>query len=283
MKKTLIIFIFSFSLAQANAQSMSKRKQLAKEFLELITIEKYIDDQLVKVEDSLLKQTNYFFNQKKIDANIMEDVAYFKSNVHQQIDFINRSIKSRLLFIYKTYNYKKLKEIVKQIKKTSAPISEKKKAYKTVNRLISDEIKALIEVNIPGYLDFIYKKQTPVNLAITSKNQADKTQIDDILIIIDGYKPERISLFNKNNLTLSKPANYDDISGIVIIYKNHEFLFEPNPEIFRLPKKLSDMKNPVSKYCFEEVPEWKIQISEDDQKISITLISVEEFTTILNK
>ncbi len=287
IKKTLLLTILIFTIFNIQSQNIEKRKLLANKYLSLVSAKQQIDTSLLKTEDSIFAQINAYFNKHNLDVNIKNDVENFKFHVHTQIDFIKRTVYNRLVYNYTKSDYKKLKKNIKMMSKKGVTDVKQLSTYQTQQQnLINRELTELFDVFIPDYLDKLFNKHIGIKLKILVNNQtidADSLDIDIYVLHKDTNKKKR--LINKQKSVLKKPAGckYDDISSLIIKYKGLKFKFAPDEKIYRLPHNLGEMKNPISKYSFEKIPEWEIKISEDKKTISITLINVEEFTTTLNK
>jgi deoxycytidine triphosphate deaminase len=271
-----------------NGQKLDKKKKIAKKFISVIGLDRQIDSILTKKELVILNNATNFFNDRKIDINIKQDLAYFNTNVKKQFAFIKKTVYNQVVFKYQNYNQKRLKKLIKQLKITNnySNIMEVKQAKKTARLAIKKEFDEFNSYSLNSILDYIYKKRAAIELIIKRNDTiVMPNEIDlKVYVIIKKLKNKRVSLLDDTKSIIYKPYkyNYTDLSGIVIIYKGVEFVYIPDEKIFRLPRKLAELKNPVSQYSFEEIPEWEIDIIETEKSITIKLINIEEFAITKN-
>jgi hypothetical protein len=289
MKKNILLTLFLFTFFYTNGQKTDKKKKMAMDFISITGVDRQIDSIISRQKKNILDSTFVFFNEKKLDLSIADDVEYFKTNVQKNFDFIKKTVHKQIIFKYQNYNQKRLKKLIKQLKTTHnySNIMEVKQAKKTARLTIKKEIDEFKKYSLNGILNYIHKKQSAIKLII--KENSKIVMPDDIdlkiEVIVKKIKNKRINLLDKNKSVIYKPNThkYSDLEGIVITYKNKEFLFVPDKKIFRLPRKLAELKNPVSRYSFEEIPEWEIDIVEDAKNITVTLINIEEFSVTKQK
>jgi hypothetical protein len=288
MKQYIFLSLILFTSSYINGQKLDKKKKIAKEFISVIGLNQQIDSILTKKEIIILNNAAIFFNDKKIDISIKQDLAYFNTNVKKQFAFIKKTVYNQVVFKYQNYNQKRLKKLIKQLKTTHnySNIMEVKQAKKTARLAIKKEFDEFNSYSLNSILDYIYKKRAAIELIIKRNDTiVMPNEIDlKVYVIIKKLKNKRVSLLDDTKSIIYKPYkyNYTDLSGIVIIYKGVEFVYIPDEKIFRLPRKLAELKNPVSQYSFEEIPEWEIDIIETEKSITIKLINIEEFTITKN-
>ena len=287
MKKIALISLFLFSTLYLKGQKIDLRGKLAKSFISIIRLNQKIDSILLKIETKIISETNNIFKQNNLNNSIKQDVTYFKKNVHSHFVFMNESIKAQLIFKYKNYNQIRLKQVIKQINNTTSfnNIMEVKQARKTAKLAIKKEIEDFNKYLLKRIIDNIYNKQSMIKLIVRiNKKIIDPSKVN-LTVSILTKKNKKIIISDKLKPILHKPSNndYKNFLGIIVRYNNMDFVIKPDPKIFKLPQKLAEMKNPVSKYCFEKISEWKIDISENKTSTTVTLINIEEFSITKNK
>ena len=282
MKKGILFLLLIFSSTIALSQKNRLQKTIAKKYLNVIGIDKKIDSYLQTEKEKILSNKKALFDAKNLDANIAEDISYFTTNIEVHFNFIKKSIMNQLIFKYANRNQKRLKIIIKSIKnkKAASDFMEIKQANKTLKLLLDKEMDELHKNIIPELLQNIVKKQSGIPLTIKLNNKNISPTNIDIKINAVLADNNTIPLLNNQSATIKKPldSTYKNFKSIIISYKNQDFVFAPDEKIKVLPKKLADLKNPISKYSFEEIDYWVIYIDETEKSTVITLSSTEEFT-----
>jgi len=280
MKHGIILFLFFITLTSFG-QNMQKRKQLAKHFVRDIGALLVMDTIIWKEQNKVFIQLENNFIDYGLDINISEDYNYFLDKMEQQFVFLRAHIYKQIIYNYQHRNYKKVKRYITQIK-----AGEKRKVvytsglYSMIKKLLTKEIKDIYKHSIPKYLEVIKRKRIPVPLVlrINNKKVSPKKVGLKIFVITNNYDYVKVNILDEEKSLLLKPKGYTykQIQKILVVYKGKEFVFKPDDSIKYLPENLAELNNLMSKYSFEQISEWKMDIKEDRKKISVKMESVIE-------
>ncbi len=280
----LFFFLFSFSL---KAQSYTKKKQLAHEFLSYTYPHLVLDTILWEEQEKISSNIEKYFKDYGLKINNPEDYEYFLWNINHQFKFLRRHILDRIRYQYEHMPVNALKKLIKGVNNGFGDKIITTSLYPRIKKLADQEVKDLYTYSIPKYLELIKKRHEPVDLKIYYNNykaEAEGLPLD-IYVETSNLDYLKVNILDKKNNKLLQPEGYtyDQIKSIVVVYAGQEFVFKPDPKIFLLPKQLTEVKSIYSKYNFKKIPEWKLSISENDHKISITLSNVVDATITKSK
>jgi len=281
---SLLVIAFSYS---GYAQFSTKRKKLAHDFLSYTYPHLVLDTILWEEQEKISSQIDKYFNDYGLKINNPDDYEYFMWNINHQFKFLRRHILDRIRYQYEQMPYDTLKKLVKGVNNGRGDRIITTSLYPRIKKLADQEIKDLYKFSIPNYLELIKKRHEPIDLKIFYNNykaEAEGLPLD-IYVETSNLDYLKVPILDKKNKKLFQPEGYtyDQIKSIVVVYGGQEFIFKPDPKIFLLPKQLTEVKSIYSKYNFRKIPQWKLSIREDDNKVSITLSNVVDATITKTK
>ena len=287
MKNFLFILLWVITFTTF-AQSGKKNIAKGNEFLKLIRVREVLDTILWKEEAKIFNNTDRIFKENGLDPKNGPDYEFFQFNVMQQFLFSKRHILKQLRYQYQHFPYEELKKYIREIKKGKRnKVIYSSGLHTTIKRLVKRELDGIHEEIIPKYIDFILKKYKPVDLSITYNGKQKKAADLDlkVLVVTNNTDYRVVNILDKENNQLLKPQGYtyEQIQEIIIIFQGEEYIFKPNEKIFRLPRRLTEVKNFTSQYSFEEISKWKIDINETSHNTSIKLTNVVEAHIVKTK
>jgi len=287
MKYYLVIFSVLFS-SLVFSQSAKKRIARGKQFFKMIRVREVLDTMLWKEEAKIFNNTELFFKKNNLDSYNSNDYRFFQSTVMQQFLFSKRHILDRIKYKYEHFSYEKLGNYIKEIKQgRRTQVIYSSGLYDDLKKLLTEEIQAINTQMVPKYLEIIVKRHRPVDLNLSYNGKKVKaSDLDlDVLVKTKNADYKKISILDRENNQLKKPEGYtyDQIQKIIVVFKGQEFEFKPDSRIFLLPRNLMQVNNPLSRYSFEEIPEWNIDIKETNGTIGIRLTNVVEANVVKTK
>ncbi len=284
MKYYLVIFSVLFS-SLVFSQSAKKRIARGKQFFKMIRVREVLDTMLWKEEAKIFNNTELFFKKNNLDSYNSNDYRFFQSTVMQQFLFSKRHILDRIKYKYEHFSYEKLGNYIKEIKQgRRTQVIYSSGLYDDLKKLLTEEVQAINTQMVPKYLEIIVKRHRPVdlNLSYNGKNVKASDLDLDVLVKTINADYKKISILDRENNQLKKPEGYtyDQIQKIIVVFKGQEFEFKPDSRVFLLPHNLMQVNNPLSRYSFEEIPQWDIDIKETSGTIGVRLTNVVEANVI---
>jgi hypothetical protein len=270
-----VIFFLSFQLS---AQGIAKRKALAHRFLSYTYPHLVLDTILWEEQEKISSNIDNYFKEYGLKINNPDDYEYFLGNIDHQFKFLRKHILDQIRYQYEQMPYDSLKRLVKGVNNGLGDKIITTSLYPRIKKLAEKEIKDLHKYSIPKYLELIKKRHEPVDLKIFYNHYKAEAQGLPMEIYVETSNLDylRVNILDKENNKLLQPEGYtyDQIKSIVVVYDGQEFVFKPDPKIFNLPKQLTEVKSIYSKYNFRKIPEWKLSILENDDRVTIKLSNV---------
>ncbi len=278
MKKiTIIIFLLTGILGYG--QSAKKRISRGDRFLKEVRVREVLDTILWDKESQIFNQTQKLFEQRNLDPNNPTDYEFYQSSLMQQFLFSKMHILNQIKFRFRHYPYEDLGRYILEIQQGKRhQVVYSSGLYAMINELIKVEMNQIKHFTIPRFLDIIERKHKPVNLHLQYNNKpvtADQLDLD-VVVETNNADYKSVSILDKKNNQLLKPEGYtyDQIQQIKVIYKGQEFVFKPDDKLLKLPKSIREVNNFVSKYSFEAIPVWRIDIKEAGNTVGVRLSNV---------
>ncbi len=288
-KLQLFLFFIILILPEiAGAQKYKKRLALSREFLKKVRVKEVLDTILWDKESAIFDQTETKFKQKKLDVYNREDYEFFQSNLMRQFLYSKKHILNRVKYHYNHIDYNLLKNYVKQINKGKLQsVIYSSGLYDLLNSLIEKEINQINKVTIPKFLEYLVNKHKPVDLKIRYNNRpvpARKLKLD-ILVETNNADYKRVSILDKKHNKILKPKGYtyQQIQKIIVKYKGKKFEFKPDEQINLYPSQFKELNSVVSKYSFNKIPVWHLDILETRGNIGVKLTNVIEVKAVKGK
>ena len=281
----LLIFIFP---GIAGAQSFKKRVALSKQFLKKVRVKEVLDTILWDKESAIFDKTEERFKQKKLDVYNREDYEFFQSSLMHQFLFSKRHIHNRVRYHYRHVPYDSLKHYIQQIDKGKLQtVIRSSGLYDLLMKLIDKEIKQIENVTIPKFLEYLVNKHKPVDLKIKYNGRlvpARKLNLD-IQVETNNADYKRVSILDKKHNKILKPEGYTykQIQKIIVKYKGHKFAFKPDEQINLYPSQFKELNSVVSKYSYNKIPVWHLDILETSGNIGVKLTNVIEVKDVKPK
>jgi len=287
MKKYTVFILIFFSLA-VSAQSMAKRKARGNLFYKKIRVREVLDTMLWKEEAKIFNRTEKFFKANNIRTDIAEDYDFFQSNIMQQFLFSKRHILKRIKYKYQHLPYDELGRYINEINKgRRQKVIFSSGLYSDLKALLDEEMGQIKKYIVPKYLEILVKKHRPIDLKL-HKNGRPVLAKDldlEVFVVTNNADYQKVNILDKENNRLLKPDGYkyEQIKKLIIEYKGKEFVFKPAEYIENLPHSFKEVNNFISKYSFEEIPEWEIKIIETGTSTGIKLVNVVEANIVKTK
>jgi len=277
--KKIFLFIILLSSLTSYSQNAKKRIQRGNLFLEKIHVREVLDTILWAEEAKIFNQMQTLFKERNLDPDNPKDYEFFQSNLMQQFLFSKMHILDRIRYKYQHYSYEDLGRYINDIDQGKRQqVVYESNLYATIKELLSVELSQIENYTVPGFLDVLVKKHQPVKLKLKHNNRNIKAEdIDfDVIVETNNVDYKQVHILDKKNNQLLKPEGYtyDQIQKITIIYKGHRFDFKPDEKIQNLPKSLREVNSFISRYSYEEIPFWNIEIQEVGHSIGIKLTNV---------
>ncbi len=288
MLRKFFILLLLLSFFSAFSQGMAKREALAKRFIRDAHTHLMMDTILWKHQANVSGHVDDYFKKYELDASIAEDYDFFQKSIQNQFTFARDNIYKQAIYEYKHHDYNSLQNYIKQIEKGKRKqVVKTSGLYSFVNNLLKKELSDIYKYSIPKYLEFIRKRRmpTPLVIKLNGKKISPKDIDLHIYAVTKNFDYQKVDILDRDKSLLLKPAGYTykQIIKLVVEYKGQKFDFKPDKKIFDLPRKLTEVNNFMSKYSYEEIPEWKIGVSEKGNTVGIVLENVVQATIVKTK
>lgn len=283
-----ILFLSVLLTGSISAQNYKKRLALSKEFLKKVHVREVLDTMLWKKESEIFNRTEKWFKQKKLDINKGKDYEFFQWGLMHQFLFSKRHILNRIKYHYQHVDYKLLRKYITQLNKGKLQdVIFSSGLYDLLNQMLTIEIDQVKNMTAPKYLEFLVNKYKPVNLKILYNNKpvdAQKLGLD-IFVETNNADYKRVSILDKEHNQILKPDGYtyEQIQKIIVRFKGQEFEFKPDKRINSYPRQFKELNSMISKYSYNQIPVWNLDILESNGHIGVKLTNVIEAKVIKNK
>ena len=287
-KQVCILFFSLIFVSQISAQSYKKRLALSKEFLKKVRVREVLDTMLWDKESAIFNQTEKWFKEKKLDVYNGKDYEFFQSSLMHQFLFSKRHILNRIKYHYQHVDYKLLQKYVNQLNKGKLQeVIHTSGLYDLLNQMLTKELNQVKNMTVPKYLEFLVNKHKPVDLKIQYNNKpVDAKKLDlDILVETNNADYKRVSILDKKHNQILKPEGYtyQQIQKIVVKFKGQKFEFKPDEQINLYPHQFKELNSMISKYSYNQIPVWHLDILESNGHIGVQLTNVIEAKVIKEK
>ena len=287
-KQVYILFFSLIFVSQISAQSYKKRLALSKEFLKKVRVREVLDTMLWDKESAIFNQTEKWFKEKKLDVYNGKDYEFFQSSLMHQFLFSKRHILNRIKYHYQHVDYKLLQKYVSQLNKGKLQeVIHTSGLYDLLNQMLTKELNQVKNMTVPKYLEFLVNKHKPVDLKIQYNNKpVDAQKLDlDILVETNNADYKRVSILDKKHNQILKPEGYtyQQIQKIVVKFKGQKFEFKPDEQINLYPHQFKELNSMISKYSYNQIPVWHLDILESNGHIGVQLTNVIEAKVIKEK
>jgi len=288
MKHTLFLIVIFTFIFSGYSQKPKKRLALGKTFLKKVRVREVLDTMLWDYETKIFNQTEDLFKKNKLDVYKDNDYEFFQSALMHQFLFSKRHILNRVDYHYKHIDYKTLEKYIKRIDKgqLQAVILESG-LYDMLKKLLQQEMTQVEKMTVPKYLQFLVNRHKPVPLKIKHNGKEVPASKLDLNIYVETNNADykRVAILDKKNNTILKPEGYtyDQIQKIVVEYKGQQFDFKPDKAIDLYPRQFKEVNSMISKYSFNEIPVWDLDVVESNGHIGVQLTNVVESKVIKSK
>ena len=287
--KRIFLFLTLFTLIFTGyGQKSKKRLSLGKTFLKKVRIREVLDTMLWDYETKIFNQTEGLFKKHKLDVYKDNDYEFFQSALMHQFLFSKRHILNRVAYQYKHKDYKTLEKYVKRIDKgeLQAVIFDSG-LYEMLKKLLKQEMTQVEKMTVPKYLQFIVNRHKPVPIKIKhNEKEVPASKLDlNVYVETNNADYKRVSILDKKNNTILKPEGYtyEQIQKIVVEFKGKKFDFKPDKAIDLYPHQFKEVNSMISKYSFNEIPVWDLDVMESNGHIGVQLTNVVESKVIKSK
>ena len=280
-------FILLFLSILLHAQSVKKRLALGEQFCQKVRVREVLDTMLWKEEAKIFGKTEKFFEQYHLRSDIKTDYNYFQSNLMRQFLFSKRHILDRIKYEYQHHTLEDLTGYLNEINRGKRQdVIHSSGLYDNLKNLLNEEMSQIRKYTVPKYLEVIERRHQPIklNLKQNGKPVLAKDLDLEVYVITNNADHQKVSILDKENNQLLKPDgySYEQIQKLIITYKGKEFEFQPAEYVEKLPKQLKQVHSFISRYSFEEIPEWDIRVRETPNSTAIKLVNVVEAKIIKN-
>ncbi|HFX17966.1 MAG TPA: hypothetical protein ENK64_02350 [Flavobacteriales bacterium] len=287
-KKITLILLLFIIIPTIHAQSFKKRRLKSKEFLKKARAREVLDTMLWDKEAQIFNKTDSLFKVNKLDPKNPEDYEFYQSALMHQFLFSKRHIIKRVTYKYQHIDYDTLDIYIKQIDKGYLQkVIFNSGLYDLLNKLLEQEITQVEKRTIPKYIEFLVNKHKPVDLKIKYNNRLVKASNLNLDIVVETNNADykRVSILDKKHSQIKKPKGYtyDQIQKIIVIYKGQEFEIKPDKMIQKYPKQFRELNSVMSKYSFDKIPVWDLEIIESHNNIGVKLSNVVEAKVVKGK
>jgi len=287
LHKILILFLGLISF-QITAQSYKKRVALSHDFLKKVRVREVLDTMLWDKESIIFNQTEKWFKEKKLNVYNGHDYEFFQSSVMHQFLFSKRHILNRVAYHYKHIDYKLLQKYVHQIDQGHLQeVIFSSGLYEMLNEMLQKEIAQVKNVTVPKYLQYIVNKHKPVDLNVKFNGKPVRAKDLDLDIYVETNNADykKVHILDKVHNRILKPEGYtyEQIQKIVIRYKDQSFEFKPDSQINLYPHQFKELNSMISKYSYNQIPVWHLDIIESKGHVGVQLTNVIEAKIIKQK
>ncbi len=287
MKKRLVLLLV-LSIGLSSAQSLKKRQIEAKNFVKNVRIREVLDTMLWAKEAAIFNNTEKLFKQNGLDIKKDHDYDFFQSRLMHQFLFSKRAIIKQVEYHYKHIPYEQIVAYNKAIKKGKLQqVIHDSGLYEMLLRLLDEELSQVKQRTIPKYIEFLVNKHKPIPLKITYNG--NQTKIErlplDIFVVTNNADYKKISILDKKKGVILKPDGYtyDQIQKIVVVYKGQTFDFKPDKAVDLYPHQFKEVNSMISKYSYNQIPVWQLDILEHHHTIGIKLTNVVESKVVKSR
>jgi len=134
---------------------------------------------------------------------------------------------------------------------------------------------------------YLIKKHKPIPLKIKYNGKPVSAENVDLNIFVktNNFDYRKVSILDKKHNLISKPEGYtyEQIQKIIVKFKDKTFEFKPDKNTNLYPNQFKEVNSVVSKYSFNEIPVWNIDIIETPGHISLQLGNVIEARVVKSK
>jgi hypothetical protein len=284
MKNTIKLLLLLFT-ANIFGQNMAKRELLAKRFVRDARTHLVMDTIIWKEQNKVFNQLEKNFTDYGLDITVAEDYNYFLDKMEEQFRFLRDHIYKQIIYTYQHRNYDEVQKYIAQIQAGKRrKVIHTSGLYPLIKKLLTKEINDVYKYSIPKYLEIIKRRREPVPLVlkVNNKKVTPKEIGLKVFVITNNFDYTKVNILDEEKSLLLKPKGYTykQIQKILVEYKGKKFIFKPDDSIKYLPKNLAELNNLMSKYSFEQIPEWKMEVNEDKKKIEVKMESVIESSVI---
>ena len=287
MKRSLVLLlILSFGLS--SAQSLKKRQIEAENFVKNVRIREVLDTMLWAKEAAIFNKTEKLFQKNGLDIKKDHDYDFFQSRLMHQFLFSKRAIIKQVEYHFKHIPYTQLVAYNKAIKKGRLQqVIHDSGLYDMLSKLLNEELTQVKKRTIPKYIEFLVNKHKPIPLDITyNGKQAKAGRLPlDIFVETNNADYKKVSILDKKKGVILKPDGYtyDQIQKIIVVYKGQTFEFKPDKAIDLYPHQFKEVNSMISKYSYNQIPVWQLDILEHHHTIGIKLTNVVESKVVKSR
>ncbi len=289
MRKLIYFLILTLFFSHTTySQSYKKRLLKSKEFLQKVRAREVLDTMLWDREAAIFNNTEKLFKQNKLDVNNPEDYEFFQSGLMHQFLFSKRHIYKRVKFHYEHVDYALLQKYINRINKGQIKtVIFDSGLYQMLDKLLNEEFTQIEKMTMPKYIEFLVNKHKPVPLTLTyNKKPVNAVDLDmDVLVETNNADYKKVSILDKKNNQILKPDGYtyEQIQKIIIRFKGQSFEFKPDSIINYYPRQFKELNSMISKYSFNQIPVWQIDVVETNGHVGVKLTNVVESKIIKAK
>ena len=285
--KALILIILLNSL-NAYAQNYHKRLSLSKKFLKKVHVKEVLDTMLWDYETNIFNQTEELFKKNHLDVYKDNDYEFFQSNLMREFLFSKKNILDQIKYRFKRKSYDSLKYYLKQINQGKLQqVVYTSGLHSLIKELLEQEMTEIKKFSVPKYLQYLINKHKPVPLKIkyNGKPVSAENMDMDIFVETNNVDYKKVSILDKKHSVILKPEGYtyEQIQKLIVKFKDKTFEFKPDKNSKSHPNQFNEVNSVVSKYSFNEIPVWNIDIIETPEHISLQLGNVIEARVVKSK
>ncbi|WP_179352111.1 hypothetical protein [Winogradskyella vidalii] len=270
---TIILLFFTINL---NAQEKSEK---AKAFLKALDSDKVITEYYGKYKNKILESAELILIESGLDIKDSLTVNEFTESINKNFRFYIQEAKDRTLLIYSNYEVDRLENFINLTE--SEPDFNKvlvETNYAKIVENIINEHSEYVLHDIPFIIKGIKAIYKPLKLRLIIDNDTiiniSKTDLN-LKLVTTNEKYPQIEVLNKltSDITIPEDLEYKDIEHVLVTYNDKQYTFFENhyeslPKELRaiLSEKDKELHNPLSKYCFEKLLYWEINIDNNPKQ-----------------
>jgi len=261
MKKFIYTLFFTVVFCYSYSQETSTKE--TKELFKIIKCRTLVNTSFDSIKTSIFADADEILIEQGI-KNTDNNKEYFYKFLNKNYPVYSDWFYDDLLEVYSAKYSKDF--VLNQIK-----IAKKNPKDNSIRLILLEEIELLL----PSYfevfsndLKILFKELKGINEGLKLKIYIDDkiSPNFDIELILNLQKDSSIIIYNNKNQTISLPINfnYELIKSMTIKFNSEEYVIQKYNEV--LPYDMQELTSPLTKYCFEKIPEWVIIIT--DKNIS---------------
>lgn len=262
MKKyTLLILLLNFS---TSIYSQNSEEETSK-FFEHIQSRKIIENVFNAVKESIKSNEKKFFEIQDLEYGNKKDIEVFHNFLDEEIDLFINDTYYEMFYKYSSKPKDSILHYISLAEKEKKTILDKSGFRKELESIVKGKQNYLVNDS-----DIIFReiraKYNPLILKVIENGKESNISKMDLNLFLNTTNDEKpkLSILNKSTSEINLPENFDYelIESLTIKYLGKEYII--NRYNSSMPKEIQELASPLSKYCFEKLEKWTLQIDENN-------------------